>query len=426
MKKVIVVGAGIGGLTVAGLLAKRGFKVEVFERAPIPGGRSHVIEKNGFTMSYGAHAVLAPKSKLMVSIITELGLTMKYKKLSLSKFKLYSDGKVVSSPLGTGLFTSPVVHSIGNRIQSLMLFFKMMKTKPHFPDAYSVKEWIDDHTDDALVSRLLSAYASLTVYDGALEQYSMNRFAELTNLEYEVNEALSYMGFDMLLDELQKSIIRNGGTIHYGKEVSTIVMEAGVVRGIQCKEERHEADTVVLNLPPAALRKLAMHQDVKEEIAPYLDQPAHYAYVYDIQLSKQLRRDFMNLLDIDNRVYINVYSLNNPFSVPSGAGMINAIRFLSASEQESDEHAESSQQIVENILDRIFPDWRDNVVGKRIIKRAIVNGIARRTGSKLLPLRSKSTNGLYFVGDSTEGRGSLGVPCYDSAYTVAGIVSGVQ
>jgi len=87
---------------------------------------------------------------------------------------------------------------------------------------------------------------------------------------------------------------------------------------------------------------------------------------------------------------------------------------------------QASQQIVEDILDRVYPDWKAYVVGKRIIKRAMVNGIARRTGSKLLPLQSKSTSGLYFVGDSTEGRGSLGVPCYDSAYTVAGIVSSGQ
>jgi len=37
-KKVIVIGAGIGGLTAAALLAKRGYTVKVYDQAIIPGG----------------------------------------------------------------------------------------------------------------------------------------------------------------------------------------------------------------------------------------------------------------------------------------------------------------------------------------------------------------------------------------------------
>lgn len=86
MKRVGIVGAGLGGLVTAALLAKRGNQVVVLERSHILGGRSHVISKNGFTMSYGAHAVLAPRQEPMRSNIQELRLPMEYKKASLSKF----------------------------------------------------------------------------------------------------------------------------------------------------------------------------------------------------------------------------------------------------------------------------------------------------------------------------------------------------
>ena len=52
-KKVIVVGAGPGGLTSAMLLAHRGCKVRVFEKADVVGGRNAPITAEGFTWDTG-------------------------------------------------------------------------------------------------------------------------------------------------------------------------------------------------------------------------------------------------------------------------------------------------------------------------------------------------------------------------------------
>jgi len=52
-KEVIIVGAGPGGLTSAMILAHRGFKVTVFEKAPEVGGRNAPIRLDGFTFDTG-------------------------------------------------------------------------------------------------------------------------------------------------------------------------------------------------------------------------------------------------------------------------------------------------------------------------------------------------------------------------------------
>src|SRR6476469_10785379 len=49
-KRIVVVGAGIGGLTAALLLAARGFEVTVLERAAAPGGKMRQVKD-------GAHAI---------------------------------------------------------------------------------------------------------------------------------------------------------------------------------------------------------------------------------------------------------------------------------------------------------------------------------------------------------------------------------
>lgn len=58
---IIVIGAGIGGIAAAGRLAKAGHRVTVFEKANAPGGRTSVIERDGFRFDAGPTLFLMPE-----------------------------------------------------------------------------------------------------------------------------------------------------------------------------------------------------------------------------------------------------------------------------------------------------------------------------------------------------------------------------
>lgn len=53
----VVVGAGIGGLTAAALLARRGYEVIAFDQASVPGGCASTFKRRGFTFDVGATQV---------------------------------------------------------------------------------------------------------------------------------------------------------------------------------------------------------------------------------------------------------------------------------------------------------------------------------------------------------------------------------
>jgi C-3',4' desaturase CrtD len=55
--RVIVIGAGIGGLTAGALLAKRGYQVTIFDQAIAPGGCASTFKRRGFTFDVGATQV---------------------------------------------------------------------------------------------------------------------------------------------------------------------------------------------------------------------------------------------------------------------------------------------------------------------------------------------------------------------------------
>lgn len=59
-KKIVVIGSGFGGLSVAARLAARGYEVELFEKRDKLGGRAYVYEINGFKFDGGPTVITAP------------------------------------------------------------------------------------------------------------------------------------------------------------------------------------------------------------------------------------------------------------------------------------------------------------------------------------------------------------------------------
>lgn len=60
MKKVIIIGAGMGGLSAAIRLQNNGYDVEIFEQLDQPGGKMHQIEDQGHTWDVGPTIVMWP------------------------------------------------------------------------------------------------------------------------------------------------------------------------------------------------------------------------------------------------------------------------------------------------------------------------------------------------------------------------------
>ena len=59
---IILVGAGIGGLTAAAYLAKAGLRVLVLDRNPHPGGTAYAYHRKGFSFPMGPSWDLAIQS----------------------------------------------------------------------------------------------------------------------------------------------------------------------------------------------------------------------------------------------------------------------------------------------------------------------------------------------------------------------------
>jgi phytoene desaturase len=60
-KKVVIIGAGVGGLATACILAQSGYDVSIYEKNNQPGGRAGIFKANGFTFDTGPSWYLMPE-----------------------------------------------------------------------------------------------------------------------------------------------------------------------------------------------------------------------------------------------------------------------------------------------------------------------------------------------------------------------------
>ena len=96
MAKIIIIGAGIGGLASANLLAKDGHEVHIYEKNNQLGGRAGQFEKDGFTFDTGPSWYLMPQ---VFERYYELLGTSAKKELDLIKlspaYKIYSEDEAL-------------------------------------------------------------------------------------------------------------------------------------------------------------------------------------------------------------------------------------------------------------------------------------------------------------------------------------------
>ena len=95
--QVIVIGAGIGGLTTSIRLAKAGFKVIVLEQSDVPGGKLKQMQLGPYRFDRGPSLLTLPE------LITELGAmagirqSWTYTKLDSVQYVHFEDGTFFSS-----------------------------------------------------------------------------------------------------------------------------------------------------------------------------------------------------------------------------------------------------------------------------------------------------------------------------------------
>jgi hypothetical protein len=269
-KTVGIIGAGIGGLTAGVLLTKKGFKVEIFEKESLIGGRASSLDMSSFTYeSYNKllskHNINIPFSepplktlfnkKMLDGYHLDLGyhligggiidkfneiISIPKKEVEIFKSRLYEQKNSHYDYFVTGFDKLKMLPKI------LRLFFASEKTMKKL-DATPLTETICIYGKGKM-KEVLEVNSRLITTVNNLDLISSGEFLRtqkdmgLKGVRYPKN------GLAFFSNKFSDFIIKNGGKIHLNSKVSKINIEDKKATGIKINGKNHFFDIIISNM----------------------------------------------------------------------------------------------------------------------------------------------------------------------------------
>ncbi len=282
--RVVVIGAGIGGLTAASLLVKAGFDVTVLEAHVYPGGSAGTFYHKGYRFDAGAtlaggFAPGGPHARLAET----LGLSWPIKPVD-PAWRVHLPDKTITQWADPAQWQAerqeklPGSERFWQKQEKLAEIAWDVSSRPFPWPPQSLPDWMT--LAKAIRPSILPSFPYLTRSIGSLFPKGSADFrafldaqllisaqttADKANALYGsaaldlprrgVNHVMG--GIGNLAQTLADWIVENGGTVLYRQEVTEIVMRNGRAAAIKTnKRLTFEADYLLANLTPWALVKL--------------------------------------------------------------------------------------------------------------------------------------------------------------------------
>ena len=328
-RKVIIVGAGIGGLSAGYWLSQRGYQVEVLEALNRPGGRMATIERNGDKVDVGAQFFHSNYVHAF-DLIDAFGLRRTLKDIEGRVVFRFADGAQLEFTPRTvymnGLGPANNARLYGFALRHIIL--------AHRPPMYRIEEDLPERDDVEITDffkrpserKLRDLFTAIALASNMTEPewMSLYHFIQLLRIDMFTKYSVLGGGTASLSDAMARSL-----PVRCDSPVRQLVVERGRAVGVQMEEDgsvRKAGHVIVAAAAPSVGRmlpdELEEQRDFFESVvqAP-LPMPVFF-------LDRPVKKDvwaYFNQPTVKKTFSFAVDgSVKCPEMVPSGKGVVSA------------------------------------------------------------------------------------------------------
>ena len=283
--KVVIVGAGLAGLSAALRLAGRGHEVTILERESVPGGRNGLLKKAGYSFDTGPTVLTMPS--LIADALNCVGEKLEdwLELLPLSPLyrAFYADGTSLDVHADTKQMEEEIARVIGGAEAAGYRRYVDFVTKLY---RYEMNDFIDKNIDTPLnlltpnlarlvalggfrrlapkVSQFLKdprtqrVYSFQAMYAGVSPQQALAIYAVIAYMDSVNGVFFPKGGMHALPRALAGAATKHGVKINYNSKVTRLEKSGSRVQAAITEDgSRYECDAIILNPDlPVAYREL--------------------------------------------------------------------------------------------------------------------------------------------------------------------------
>jgi phytoene desaturase len=243
----VVIGAGIGGLVCANLLAKSGLRVLLVEQHYMVGGYCSTFRRGGFTFDAGTHfyPLLGNPATITGELLEKMGVPTKWIKMDPVDHFHFPDGSSFSVPADFDEYYEKLKREFPHESDAIDRFFAVVreaylsgllnyfrgKTHSRFESLrhLTVREMLDRSFKDRKLRLLLAADCA---HWGSLPSRTSFVFDSMLRLSYFLGNYYPAGGSQAFADDLAQCFEQQGGDILMRGRVTRITIEGGVATGV--------------------------------------------------------------------------------------------------------------------------------------------------------------------------------------------------
>lgn len=244
---VVVVGAGIGGLTCAAYLAKFGVRVLVVERHSVPGGLCSFFKRKGFRFDCGAHYFggLGDSKSLGGMLLRPLDLDLEFIRVEPVDI-LRFPGRRLEIPSSLDDHIDLLTTTFPAEAGQIRAFFRdLLRIYRHFYRGRrdstilaryqwkSYQDLLDEYFRDPELKAVLSATVGyIAVHPNQVSAIAMT--ATMMSYFYD-GGFIAKGGSQSIANSLMRRLVADGGAIVLNTEVDRLIVDDQRVRGVVLK-----------------------------------------------------------------------------------------------------------------------------------------------------------------------------------------------
>ena len=412
-REIIVIGAGLGGLASAALLARAGAKVRVLEGAQAPGGRARSRVIDGFTLNVGPHAFYrgGPAQR----VLQELGIAPEGEVIARTGAYALLDNCLYELPQAPLSLLRSKLLGHAEKLQFLQAMAGLGERKAKAVSGLTVNQWLERDVRSARTRALLGMMVRLSCYAYAPDLLGAD--TAIRQLAHAVRHNVMYLdgGWQRLVDALLAQLERAGVPIEKGARVQQIEAPEGRCAAVVMEDGRRlPAAHVIAAVDPGGLSQLLPGDPIAERWARACV-PLRAACV-DLGVRGLPHPERRNVQALDAPLYFANHSAYARLA-PPGCQLLGLLHYLAPGED-----GRASEPVLRAFCERVQPGAWDRAVVKRFMPNLIVH--TDLPGALRARRSHPEITGLSWVSDVGSARHLLADAVFDSARAAAAAALG--